>query len=129
MPPTFYIFHGEDDMAIEDEVNKLRAMMRSTPNGELNMVEFEGAQVNAPEIISAASAYPFLADKRMVIVKGFLAHITRKGAGETGTVGPPAVLANAVEDALRPLGIKIRKVPLSPSYLWSLIEQVKVSVK
>jgi carbon-monoxide dehydrogenase large subunit len=52
-----------------------------------------------------------------------------KGAGETGTVGPPAVLANAVEDALRPLGIKIRKVPLSPSYLWSLIEQVKVSVK
>ena len=52
-----------------------------------------------------------------------------KGAGETGTVGPPAVLANAVEDALRPLGIKIRKVPLSPSYLWSSIEQVKVSVK
>jgi aerobic carbon-monoxide dehydrogenase large subunit len=49
-----------------------------------------------------------------------------KGAGETGTVGPPAVLANAVEDALRPLGIKIRKVPLSPSYLWSLIEQSKV---
>lgn len=48
-----------------------------------------------------------------------------KGAGETGTVGPPAVLANAVEDALRPLGIKIRKVPLSPPYLWSLIEQAK----
>ncbi|HXV82851.1 MAG TPA: xanthine dehydrogenase family protein molybdopterin-binding subunit, partial [Candidatus Binatia bacterium] len=45
-----------------------------------------------------------------------------KGAGETGTVGPPAVLANAVEDALRPWGIKIRRVPLSPSYLWSLIE-------
>ncbi|MFQ5904643.1 MAG: xanthine dehydrogenase family protein molybdopterin-binding subunit, partial [Candidatus Binatia bacterium] len=46
-----------------------------------------------------------------------------KGAGETGTVGPPAVLANAVEDALKPLGVKIRKVPLSPSYLWSLIKQ------
>ncbi|MCH7913348.1 MAG: xanthine dehydrogenase family protein molybdopterin-binding subunit [Deltaproteobacteria bacterium] len=46
-----------------------------------------------------------------------------KGAGETGTVGPPAVVANAVEDALRPFGVKIRKVPLSPFYLWSLIEQ------
>ena len=45
-----------------------------------------------------------------------------KGAGETGTVGPPAVLANAVEDALRPLGVKIRKVPLSPSYIWSLLQ-------
>ncbi|MFQ5541933.1 MAG: xanthine dehydrogenase family protein molybdopterin-binding subunit, partial [Candidatus Binatia bacterium] len=48
-----------------------------------------------------------------------------KGAGETGTVGPPAVLANAVEDALKPLGVKIRKVPLSPSYLWSLIQQAR----
>jgi DNA polymerase-3 subunit delta len=84
MPPTFYIFHGEDDMAIEDEVNKLRAMMRNSPNGELNTVEFEGANVTAPEVISAASAYPFLADKRMVIVKGLLTHLTRKGASETG---------------------------------------------
>jgi 2-furoyl-CoA dehydrogenase large subunit len=48
-----------------------------------------------------------------------------KGAGETGTVGPPAVLANAVEDALRPLGVKIRKVPLTPFYVWSLIQRVR----
>ena len=48
-----------------------------------------------------------------------------KGAGETGTVGPPAVLANAVEDALRPLGVKIRKVPLSPSYIWSSIQAAR----
>ncbi len=48
-----------------------------------------------------------------------------KGAGETGTVGPPAVLANAVQDALRPLGVKIRKVPLSPSYIWSLIQEAR----
>jgi carbon-monoxide dehydrogenase large subunit len=48
-----------------------------------------------------------------------------KGAGETGTVGPPAVLANAVEDALKPMGVKIRKVPLSPAYLWSLIQAVR----
>lgn len=50
-----------------------------------------------------------------------------KGAGETGTVGPPAVLANAVEDALRPMGIKIRRVPLTPSYLWSLLRTVQAS--
>jgi aerobic carbon-monoxide dehydrogenase large subunit len=48
-----------------------------------------------------------------------------KGAGETGTVGPPAVLANAVEDALRPLGVKIRKVPLTPFYIWSLITRAR----
>jgi aerobic carbon-monoxide dehydrogenase large subunit len=46
-----------------------------------------------------------------------------KGAGETGTIGPPACLANAVEDALRPLGIKIRTLPLSPDYLWHAIKE------
>jgi DNA polymerase-3 subunit delta len=71
-------------MAIEEEVNKLRAMMHNTPNGDLNSVEFDGEQVTASDVIAAASAYPFLADKRLVIVKGMLAHITRKGAGETG---------------------------------------------
>ena len=50
-----------------------------------------------------------------------------KGAGETGTVGPPAVLANAVEDALKPLGVAIRRLPLTPQYLWSLIQEAKGS--
>ena len=50
----------------------------------LNISEFDGPAVSVPEIINAASSYPFLADRRMVIVKGLLAHITRKGAGETG---------------------------------------------
>ena len=45
-----------------------------------------------------------------------------KGAGETGTIGPPPALSNAVEDALRPLGVKLRKTPLSPVYIKSLIE-------
>jgi carbon-monoxide dehydrogenase large subunit len=46
-----------------------------------------------------------------------------KGAGETGTIGPPPCLANAVEDALRPLGVKIRTLPLSPDYVWRMMEE------
>jgi carbon-monoxide dehydrogenase large subunit len=37
-----------------------------------------------------------------------------KGAGEGGTIPPPATLANAIEDALRPLGARITEVPLTP---------------
>jgi CO/xanthine dehydrogenase Mo-binding subunit len=37
-----------------------------------------------------------------------------KGAGEGGTVAPPAVLAAAVEDALAPFGARITRTPLSP---------------
>ena len=83
-PKTFYILHGDDDFGVEQEMNTFHARMAETPNGELNTSEFDGQQANAYEIINAVSSFPFLADKRLIIVKGMLAWITRKGAGETG---------------------------------------------
>jgi carbon-monoxide dehydrogenase large subunit len=44
-----------------------------------------------------------------------------KGLGEGGAIGPPAALANAVEDALRPLGVVVRRGPLTPSRVRELI--------
>jgi carbon-monoxide dehydrogenase large subunit len=46
-----------------------------------------------------------------------------KGAGEAGTVPVPAVIASAVEDALRPLGIRIAEHPLTPLRLWSVLSR------
>ncbi|MBZ0276871.1 MAG: DNA polymerase III subunit delta [Anaerolineae bacterium] len=81
--PTFYILHGDDLFTLEQAVTEFRARMDDA-NGDLNTSEFDGQAVSVPEIINAVSSYPFLSDKRMVIVKGMLAWITRKGAGETG---------------------------------------------
>jgi aerobic carbon-monoxide dehydrogenase large subunit len=50
-----------------------------------------------------------------------------KGAGETGTIGPPPCLANAVDDALKPLGVSLRTLPLSPDLLWRTIHEAKSS--
>ncbi|HUK57866.1 MAG TPA: xanthine dehydrogenase family protein molybdopterin-binding subunit [Stellaceae bacterium] len=44
-----------------------------------------------------------------------------KGLGEGGAIGAPAAIANAVEDALRPLGIVVRAVPLTPQRIRDLI--------
>ncbi|MGI9616961.1 MAG: xanthine dehydrogenase family protein molybdopterin-binding subunit [Acidimicrobiales bacterium] len=44
-----------------------------------------------------------------------------KGLGEGGAVGPPAALANAVEDALSPFDIVVRSGPLSPSAILDLL--------
>ncbi|QIP87930.1 xanthine dehydrogenase family protein molybdopterin-binding subunit [Streptomyces sp. Tu 2975] len=44
-----------------------------------------------------------------------------KGLGEGGAIAPQAVLANAVEDALRPFGAVVRRGPLSPSRVRELI--------
>jgi DNA polymerase-3 subunit delta len=82
--PTFYVFHGDDDLRIEEEVERLIAKFGDSPNASLNTAEYDGATTTLTEILSAAMAYPFMADKRLIIVKGLLAYITRKGAGETG---------------------------------------------
>jgi hypothetical protein len=46
-----------------------------------------------------------------------------KGAGEAGTIPVPALLAEAIEDALAPFGVRIAEMPLSPTRVWELIEE------
>ncbi|HUB13082.1 MAG TPA: xanthine dehydrogenase family protein molybdopterin-binding subunit [Acetobacteraceae bacterium] len=38
----------------------------------------------------------------------------QKGIGEGGAIGPPAAIANAVNDALAPLGVEITQLPITP---------------
>jgi CO/xanthine dehydrogenase Mo-binding subunit len=44
-----------------------------------------------------------------------------KGAGEGGSSGAGAAIANAVADALSPLGVSITALPLSPDRILGLI--------
>ena len=46
-----------------------------------------------------------------------------KGVGEGGAVSPPAAIANAVEDALRPFDVCVRQGPLTPERVRNLIKQ------
>jgi CO/xanthine dehydrogenase Mo-binding subunit len=49
-----------------------------------------------------------------------------KGVGEAGAIPGPALVAEAVEDALAPFGIRIREMPLDPSRLRTLIRRAGV---
>ncbi|MEM9489801.1 MAG: molybdopterin cofactor-binding domain-containing protein, partial [Myxococcota bacterium] len=51
-----------------------------------------------------------------------------KGAGEAGAIPVGAVFAQAVEDALRPLGVEIRELPLSPCRLFELVRAARSRV-
>ena len=46
-----------------------------------------------------------------------------KGAGETGTIGSPPAIVNAVLDALWPLGVRDLTMPLTPQKVWQAIQQ------
>ena len=48
-----------------------------------------------------------------------------KGIGESGTIGAPAAVANAVLDALKPLGIRHLDTPLTPERVWRAIQEAR----
>jgi len=48
-----------------------------------------------------------------------------KGAGESGCIGGPPAIVNAVLDALSPLGIKTIDMPLKPEKIWALLQAAR----
>jgi aerobic carbon-monoxide dehydrogenase large subunit len=46
-----------------------------------------------------------------------------KGVGESGPISPPAAIANAIIDALRPLRVELNELPLSPATVVAAIER------
>jgi carbon-monoxide dehydrogenase large subunit len=50
----------------------------------------------------------------------------QKGIGEGGAIGPPAAIANAVNDALRGFGVEITELPITPRLVLDALMQTKV---
>jgi carbon-monoxide dehydrogenase large subunit len=48
-----------------------------------------------------------------------------KGVGEGGAIGAPPAVANAVADALAPLGVTITRLPLTPAAIVALIDEAQ----
>ena len=46
-----------------------------------------------------------------------------KGMAEGGTIGATAAIANAVADALAPLGVEVRELPLTPERVYRLLHE------
>ena len=46
-----------------------------------------------------------------------------KGAGEAGCVAAPSAIANAVLDALAPLGVTALDIPLTPENVWQAVHR------
>lgn len=76
--PTFYLLHGDDSISRDAALTHMREAMDE--DGGLNRAEFDGAQASVAEVLAAVRSLPFLAEKRLVIVKGMISHVTRKKA-------------------------------------------------
>ncbi|HTC07389.1 MAG TPA: xanthine dehydrogenase family protein molybdopterin-binding subunit [Acetobacteraceae bacterium] len=50
----------------------------------------------------------------------------QKGIGEGGAIGPPAAIANAVNDALRPSGVELTELPITPRRILTALLRARV---
>ena len=73
-------------------------------------------------LVPTASEAPTL-DIAHVTSPSPLTTLGAKGLGESGTMTVPAVIANAVSDALSPIGVRINELPINPSKLWETIDR------
>jgi len=48
-----------------------------------------------------------------------------KGAGEGGIIAAGGVLANAVANALAAFGAEPRQLPLTPTYIWEMVQAAR----
>lgn len=79
-PPVVYILHGEDVIAIAQFVAALQAKLGDSSLVDLNTNRLEGEALAMDELRNIASAMPFLAERRLVIVTNPCAKFTHPSA-------------------------------------------------
>jgi 2-furoyl-CoA dehydrogenase large subunit len=75
-------------------------------------------------LVPTASEAPEI-DIAHIVSPSPLTTLGSKGLGESSSMTVPAVIANAVTDALKPLGVQITELPMTPSRLWRLIDDAR----
>lgn len=107
--PTFYILHGDDGFSRDLALQRMRAALGE--EGDLNLSVFEGDDIKALDVLAAVKYLPFMAEKRLVIVKGLIRQTGRKRGGkraaerliaELPNLPPFARLVLVEEGALKP---------------------------
>lgn len=70
--PTFYIFHGPDEFSRSEQLAKFKAQLGDPTVAAMNTNVFDGAKVTLGDLKTTAGAFPFMAERRLVIVEGLL---------------------------------------------------------
>ncbi len=86
--PNLVILHGEDEFAIAERVNGLKAGMGDPSMASLSIAELDGRTVSLPDLRSVCDSIPFLAAQRLVIVRGLLTRLTGKSESDDGDDAP-----------------------------------------
>ena len=86
-----YLFLAPDEFLLGQRLGQLKQALGDPEMAPLNIAELDGVRSDASEILHHAGALPFLADRRLVIVRGYLAYLESR----LGTAKSPNTAAQA----------------------------------
>lgn len=66
------LFYGEDSYSLNHALKELEQKFANENFGDMNINKFDGAGLNFDQLIRSATAIPFLAQKRLIIISNFL---------------------------------------------------------
>jgi DNA polymerase-3 subunit delta len=118
-----YVLYGEDTFGRDEAVQTLKDRMRALPAGDHNLSEL-GPETTVATLRLAADTVPFLAERRMVIVRGLLGRLARGGTGRRAARGRKPTADSSV-DELQALLDYLPEVPQSTSLV--LVEDGKLN--
>ncbi|HSE89945.1 MAG TPA: xanthine dehydrogenase family protein molybdopterin-binding subunit [Candidatus Binatia bacterium] len=107
------VAHGIGDILFEN--------LHYDENGQLQTTSY------LTYLIPTSTDVPYVNTAHVEVPSRFNA-LGVKGAGEAGAIGAPAAVANAIADALSPLGVSIDEFPLIPNRIWQLINASSANV-
>ncbi|MCH8310637.1 MAG: DNA polymerase III subunit delta [Chloroflexi bacterium] len=126
-----YLIYGEDDVSVEEAVAAMKANAGPDELRDVNVTVLESSNLTPEEVASAAFTIPFMADRRLVIVRGLLSRFERgrssrsngRGQGQRNVVAPWVELAGQLDDLPPTTDLVFMDGPLSGSN--SLLTKLK----
>ena len=78
------LYYGDDSFSIDEQVEAMVKEVSPPDLRDVNMTTFDGREVGFPEFCATCSTVPFLAEKRLVVVRGLLSRFERRPGTEPG---------------------------------------------
>jgi DNA polymerase III subunit delta len=73
-----YLFLDCDEYLATQRIRELKAAVGDAELADLNITEWEGGQSHAGEILGQAAMMPFLALRRLILLRGYLGHLEKR---------------------------------------------------
>ncbi len=78
----FYVLHGTEEFQRSEELARRKAEILQDGMGDLNITVLDGNRVDLRELMDRSSAFPFLTQRRLIIVEGLLQRYEKHPSGD-----------------------------------------------